>query len=71
MIPVETPAIHPHEYETVHKAFLSKGFIIVEGLANLDSVESRDTFFVALPLKLKGLGASLVRAVAMQGDFGG
>ena len=66
LIGVETFAIHPKEYETVHKAFLSKEIVIVEGLANLDRLESQEILFVALPLRLEGLDGSPVRAIAIE-----
>lgn len=66
LIGVETPAIHPVEYESVHKAFLSKNICIVEGLANLDHLKSDEVFFSALPLRLEGLDGSPVRAIAIE-----
>ena len=66
LIGVETPAIHPKDYEPVHKAFLSKDIVIVECLANLDSLTLDEVFFTALPLKLQGLDASPVRAIAIE-----
>jgi len=69
LIGVETPAIHPKEYERVHKAFLSKNICIIEGMANLDSLKSDEVFFGAVPLKLKGLDGSPVRAFAIEGDI--
>ena len=66
LIGVETPAIHPKNYERVHKVFLSNNIAIIECLANLDSIHSDEIFFVALPLKLKGLDGSPVRAVAIE-----
>ena len=69
LIGVETPAIHPKEYERVHKTFLSKNICIIEGMANLDSLKSDEVFFAALPLKLQGLDGSPVRPVAIEGDI--
>jgi len=70
LIGVETPAIHPKEYEAVHKAFLSREIVIVEGLANLDALTSERVTFAALPLKLEGVDGSPVRAVAIEGGEG-
>ena len=66
LIGVETPAIHPKDYEPVHKAFLSKDIVVIECLANMDSLTSDEVFFAALPLKLQGLDGSPVRAVAIE-----
>ena len=66
LIGVETFAVHPKEYETVHKAFLSKEIVIVEGLANLDRLESQEILFIALPLRLERLDGSPVRAIAIE-----
>ena len=68
LIGVETSAIHPSDYEPVHKAFLSKEVVIVEGLANLDALEEDEVFFIALPLKLRGLDGTPVRAIAIEGE---
>jgi arylformamidase len=69
LIGVETPAIHPKDYERVHKVFLSKNICIVEGLANLDKLKSSEVFFSALPLRLRGLDGSPIRAVAIEGGY--
>ncbi len=47
----------------VHKALLSNGILIVEGLTNLNLLkESVDYFFVVAPMKLKGCSGAPVRA---------
>jgi kynurenine formamidase len=51
----------------IHDMYSAAGGIIVENLANLDSVDFVSPFFVFLPLKLAGCDGSPVRAVAI--DF--
>jgi arylformamidase len=54
------------EVDRIHKILLGAGITIVEGLCNLEKLESQ-VFFMALPLKLaKGDGAP-VRALAFNG----
>lgn len=65
LIGVETPAIHSVEYEIVHKTFFKGGVVIVESLANLDLIKSDNVYFCALPLKLKDLDGSPIRAIAV------
>lgn len=66
LIGVETPAIHPSEHKLIHDTFLKNNIIIVEGLANIDLIKLDEVFFIALPLKLKGLDGSPIRAIAIE-----
>jgi kynurenine formamidase len=50
----------------VHAAVLGAGGAIVENLTNLHAVDWRDPLVSVLPLRLRGLDGSPVRAVAMQ-----
>ena len=50
----------------VHAAVLGAGGAIIENLTNLHAVTWRDPLLCALPLRLRGLDGSPVRAVAMQ-----
>lgn len=50
----------------VHAAVLGSGGAIIENLTNLHAVTWRDPLLSALPLRLRGLDGSPVRAVAMQ-----
>lgn len=50
----------------VHAAVLGAGGAILENLTNLDAVTWADPLLSALPLRLRGLDGSPVRAVAMQ-----
>jgi kynurenine formamidase len=70
MLGVETPGVHPSQWEEVHKIFLRAGVVIVEGLAHLNKLRRARVFFIAAPLKIKGRDGSPVRAVAIE-DMGG
>jgi kynurenine formamidase len=50
----------------VHAAVLGAGGAIIENLTNLHAVTWRNPWLSALPLRLRGLDGSPVRAVAMQ-----
>lgn len=50
----------------LHDAVLGAGGTILENLTNLDAVTWADPLLSALPLRLRGLDGSPVRAVAMQ-----
>lgn len=53
------------ELMTSHKILLKKHVPIVEGLINLDLVAGKRFVFVGLPLRIKGLDASPIRAMAL------
>ena len=68
-IGVESPSIDPVNSVKLerHNLWLKSGKnrCIVENLTNLDRLLGREFLFCALPLKLKGVEASPVRAVAL------
>jgi len=66
MIVLESPSVHPTEHVKIHEYFLKKGIIILEALNNLDIIKGRFVDFYAVPLKLKGLDGSPVRAFAVE-----
>ena len=49
----------------IHNMLLSRDILIIESLANLESVMNRECMFLAFPLKLQGSTGSPTRAVAM------
>ena len=55
------------DHKTVHRDLLGSEILIVESLANLAMVPS-ELFFMALPLNISGLEASMVRAVGKKLD---
>jgi len=66
MLGLETPGVHPIEWEKVHKILLGAQIVIVEGLAYLNRIKKERVFFIAAPLKLKGRDGSPVRAMAIE-----
>lgn len=55
----------PEENLKLHRLFLNNGVVLVESLNNLEKLKKK-VYLVVLPLKLKGLDASPVRAIALQ-----
>jgi len=66
LLGLETPGVHPVEWEAVHKILLGAEIVIVEGLAYLNEIKRETVFFIATPLKLKGRDGSPVRALAIE-----
>lgn len=56
---------NPQENLKLHRIFLNNGVVLVEALNNLEKLKEK-VYLIVLPLKLKGLDASPVRAVALQ-----
>jgi kynurenine formamidase len=54
------------EVTAVHKTLLGGGVIVVEGLANLDQIQSEKVTFMAFPLKIAGGDGAPVRALAIE-----
>ena len=70
LIGVEPPSVadvnNKQELTEVHQTLLHASVVIVEGLANLDRLESAQVQFIALPLRIDGGDGSPVRAVAIE-----
>lgn len=70
LIGVEPPSVadvtNMEELTEVHQTLFRGEVVIVEGLANLDQVQSPTVEFVALPLKILGGDGSPVRAIAIE-----
>ena len=66
MLGLETPGVHPVEWEKVHKILLKAEIVIVEGLAYLNKLKKDKVFFIAAPLKIKGRDGSPVRAIVIE-----
>lgn len=54
-----------YELMASHKHLLGKNIPIVEMLSNLDKVAGKRFIYIGLPLKIKGLDSSPIRAVAI------
>jgi kynurenine formamidase len=50
----------------VHRVLLSRGILNIEYLTNLKRIKRKRVRFLAVPLKLKGVEGSPVRAVAIE-----
>ena len=70
MIGVEPPSVadvnNKKELTEVHQALFRGNVLIVEGLANLDQITSKEFRFIALPLKICDGDGSPVRAIAIE-----
>ncbi len=65
LIGLDTPSPSADQSTEVHQILLGAEVVIVEGLAHLDELPSDEVFFVAAPLRLRGLDGSPVRALAV------
>jgi kynurenine formamidase len=68
MLGLDLPSVHPTHYKAVHELLFRGRVAVTEGLINLSRLPHGEVFFVGLPLSLKGLDGSPIRAVAIVGD---
>ncbi|MFB5608714.1 MAG: cyclase family protein [Nitrosarchaeum sp.] len=68
LVGIDSPSIDLGKNKTfsVHKMLAKNNILIVENLANLNKISSRQFDFIILPLKLKDATGSPVRALAIQ-----
>ena len=70
MLGVEPPSVadvnNLSEVTTVHHMLMNGNVIIVEGLVNLELIESDYVWLIALPLKLHDGDGSPIRAIALE-----
>lgn len=70
MLGVEPPSVadvnNLEEVTEVHRILLEGGVIIVEGLVNLDQIQSDTVWFIALPLKIADGDGAPIRAIAVE-----
>lgn len=66
LIGLETPSVNAQKHELIHSLLLKNEIVIVESLANVKEITKEYVEFFALPLKLKGLDGSPVRAIAIE-----
>lgn len=68
---IEPPSVadvhNRDEVASVHRILLSGDVLIVEGLANLESLRDERVLLAVFPLKLEGIDGSPARAVAIEG----
>ena len=68
MLGMDLPSVHPKQYKAIHELLFRGRVAVTEGLINLSRLPHGEVFFVGLPLPLKGLDGSPIRAVAILGD---
>lgn len=68
LIGLESPSVNALKHQEIHTLLLQKEILIVESLANVNQIRKDYVDFFAVPLKLKGLDGSPVRAFAVEGD---
>jgi len=72
LVGVEPPSVadvnNSEELTDVHQTLFRGGIVIVEGLCNLDQIETERCEFIALPLRMVGGDGCPVRAIAMVGS---
>lgn len=70
LIGVEPPSVadvnNMQELTDVHQTLFRGNVLIVEGLANLDQIQSAEFDFIALPINIAGGDGSPVRAIAIE-----
>lgn len=70
LLGVEPPSVADvndrKELTAVHRVLLGGGVVVVEGLANLDRIESETVELAVLPLKVRDGDGAPVRAVAIE-----
>ena len=72
LVGVEPPSVgdvnNEEELTRIHRILLGGDVIIVEGLANLESLSGKPFLFIALPLKIENGDGAPVRAIAIESD---
>lgn len=66
LVGLEQPSVHKTLHKEVHRTLLDKEVVLVEALANLDQLTSKEVFLMCLPLPHVGLDGGEVRAVAWE-----
>lgn len=66
LIGLESPSVNAVKHEKIHTMLLAKDIYIVESLANAEKITQEYVELFAVPLKLKGLDGSPVRAFAVE-----
>lgn len=66
LIGLESPSVNAVKHAEIHTLLLQNDIYIVESLANVESITAEYVDFYAVPLKLKGLDGSPVRAFAVE-----
>ena len=54
------------ELRNIHNMFHENDIVLVQGMINLNQIKKERVFVIGLPMKIKGLDASTIRAVALE-----
>jgi len=66
LVGLESPSVNAIRHAEIHTLLLERDIYIVESLANVDQITGEYVELFAVPLKLKGLDGSPVRAFAIE-----
>jgi len=66
LIGLESPSVNAAEHAKIHTLLLQNDIYVVESLADVEKIAAEYVEFYAVPLKLKGLDGSPVRAFAVE-----
>ena len=55
-----------YELMATHKNMLENDIPLIEGLVNLETIKKERVFYIGLPLRVYGLDASWIRAIALE-----
>lgn len=58
-------------HEENHRRLLGSGILVIEDMNNLDRIEGERVFFLALPLRIRGLDACWIRPLAVEPESAG
>ena len=65
LIGLDIPCPNINDWKIVHETLLGKNILIVEGLVNMEKLKDEIFTFIALPLKLRGVDGSPIRAIGI------
>jgi kynurenine formamidase len=54
------------ELRNIHNIFHENDIVLVQGMINLNQIKKERVFFIGLPMRIKGLDASTIRAIVLE-----
>ena len=54
------------ELRNIHNMFHENDIVLVQGMINLNQIKKERVFFIGLPMRIKGLDASTIRAIVLE-----
>lgn len=54
------------ELRNIHNMFHENDIVLVQGMINLSEIKKERVFFIGLPMRIKGLDASTIRAIVLE-----